>query len=288
MRSPFDAPSRWRFLAGAKGTAYAGDAFYFVFQSGRLVVNTGPDGPIVQAARFQHYGLMPDHLHFLGLWQGISCVSGELAAEVLLPPGYAAVDLRRFAMEVQDEDLFAMASRAQQIVDWEHTYRFCCRCGSPVQDHPQDFAKVCARCGYAQYPRISPCVIMLVTRGEEVLLAQGTRFTRPMYSTLAGFVEPGETLEQAVQREVWEEVGVLVDHLQYRGSQPWPFPHSLMMGFWAQYAEGEIIVDPEEITDARWYHVSSLPPIPPQGSIARRLIDSYRDYLGVPSTPQRW
>lgn len=288
MRTPFDAPRHWRFVAGARNAARPGDALCFVFQEGRLIVDTGPEGPVAHSRLFELAGLNPLHKHFLGLWQGISCFSGVLDSDIPLPPGLASVDLRRFAMEVQDEDLFAMASRAQQIVDWDQSHAYCSRCGGDTQDHARDFAKVCSACGYTQYPRISPCIIVLVTRGEEVLLARGANFSRPMYSTLAGFVEPGETLEQAVHREVWEETGIAIDRLQYRGSQPWPFPHSLMIGFWAEYAEGDISVDTTEILDAQWCHVSALPPIPPHGSISRRLIDEYVAKFDLGSAHRGW
>lgn len=275
MRSPFDAPSEWRFVAGARHTQQGADALCFVFQEGRLVVDVSPNGPVPRCESFNQVGLPINHKHFLGLWQGQGCFSGELPAGLPLPEGHATVDLRRFAMEVQDDDLFAMAGRALQIVQWDHSHGFCSCCGSRTEDHARDFAKICPSCGYTQYPRISPCIIVLVTRADHVLLACGANFNRPMYSTLAGFVEPGETLEQAVHREVWEESGIVIKNLQYRGSQPWPFPHSLMVGFWAEYAGGEIQVDPHELADAGWYHLSQLPPIPPKGSISRRLIDDY-------------
>ncbi len=203
MRTPFDAPGDWRFVAGGRYADPTPDEMVFAFQEGRLIVDTGPLGPVPRLASFGPKGGPLVHTHFLGLCHGRSCYSGEAPNECPLPEGHVTVDLRRFVMEVQDEDLFAMAARALQIIQWEHSHAFCSRCGTPTQDHPKDFAKVCPACGYTQYPRISPCIIVLVTRGEELLLANGVNFTRPMYSTLAGFVEPGETLEQAVHREVW-------------------------------------------------------------------------------------
>ena len=137
----------------------------------------------------------------------------------------------------------------------------------------------CPACGLLSFPRLSPAIITLVTRGEgvdeEALLAQGVNFRGPMYSCLAGFVEPGETLEQCVQREVFEEVGILVDNIQYVASQPWPFPNSLMLGFTARYVSGDIVCDPKEIADAQWFGRGALPSIPPGISIARRLIDGW-------------
>lgn len=288
MRTPFDAPSEWRFVAGSRHAPHSGDALCFAYQDGRIVVDMGPEGPVPRASSFDRLNVPLNHRHFLGLCQGMACYSGEIPTGVPLPPQHATVDLRRFVMEVQDEDLFAMASRALQILQWDQSHAFCSRCGSPTEDHAKDFAKVCPACGYTQYPRISPCIIVLVTRGEDVLLACGTNFSRPMYSTLAGFVEPGETLEQAVHREVWEETGVTIRNLQYRSSQPWPFPHSLMIGFRAEYAGGDIQIDPHEIVDAGWYDISRLPPIPPAGSISRRLIDEYLQQFPHVPTQRGW
>ncbi len=133
-----------------------------------------------------------------------------------------------------------------------------------------------------EFPRLSPAIIVLVERGDQVLLARGTAFPDGMYSTLAGFVEPGESLEEAVHREIYEESGILLTDLRYFGSQPWPFPHSLMIGFTARYAGGEIVIDPAEIADAQWFTVDRLPRVPQKLSIARRLIDSYVAKHGPP------
>ena len=137
----------------------------------------------------------------------------------------------------------------------------------------------CPSCGLLAFPRLAPAMITLVTRGagveQEALLARGVQFRVPMYSCLAGFVEPGETLEGAVIREVREEVGVEVSNVRYWGSQPWPFPHSLMLGFHADFVSGDIVCDPTEIIDAQWYRRDALPAIPPGISIARKLIDAW-------------
>lgn len=286
MRTPFDAPTEWRFVAGGRTATPTPGDMVFAYQEGRLIIDRGNQGPVPRLANFARLPL--EHAHFLGLCHGTACYSGEVPAGLVLPDEHVTVDLRRFVMESQDEDLFAMAARSLQILQWEQSHAFCSRCGSPTQDHPRDFAKVCPACAYTQYPRLSPCVIVLVTRGEHLLLACGVNFTRPMYSTLAGFVEPGETLEQAVHREVWEETGIAVKNLQYHSSQPWPFPHSLMVGFTAEYAGGEIMADPSEISDANWFHVSQLPPIPPRGSISRRLIDEYLRGFGDTHTNRGW
>lgn len=141
----------------------------------------------------------------------------------------------------------------------------------------------CQPCDLRSYPRISPSMIVLITRGDEVLLARSPRFVTGVYSTLAGFAEPGESAEDCLVREVREEVAVEVKNIQYVGSQCWPFPHSMMLGFHAEYAGGEIVMQPDEIEDAQWFNVHDLPPLPAGRSIARYLIDLYvARRLGLP------
>ena len=176
-----------------------------------------------------------------------------------------------------DETVFLIAGRALQVVQWDVDHQFCSRCGTETAFHHTDRAKECPSCSYTQYPRISPCVIGLITRGPEILLARYPSFPPGMFSTLAGFVEPGETLEQAFAREVQEEVGLAIKNISYKSSQPWPFPHSLMVGFQAEFAAGDIQVDGVEIQEADWFLVDQLPMVPPEGSIARYLIDQYAD-----------
>ncbi len=180
------------------------------------------------------------------------------------------------------ERLFAMAGRARQIVEWLRTHRFCGCCGEPTVVHEHELALGCPACGRVHYPRVSPAVIMLVRRGHAMLLARAHGFPEGVYSTLAGFVEPGESLEQAVAREVREEVGVRLRDIRYFGSQPWPFPHSLMIGFTAEYAGGELALDDREIADAAWFTGDRLPRLPPRISIARRLIDAFVGEVAAP------
>jgi NAD+ diphosphatase len=172
------------------------------------------------------------------------------------------------------------AGRAVQLVEWARTHRFCGRCATPTERVEGERCMRCPSCGLLAYPRISPAVIVLVRRGDEALLARGARFPLPFYSTLAGFVEAGESLEQTVHREIREEVGVEVDDVRYFGSQPWPFPHSLMIGFNARWVSGDIEADGNEILDAKWFRADDLPPVPPPLSIARRLIDAWVSEVG--------
>jgi NAD+ diphosphatase len=174
-----------------------------------------------------------------------------------------------------DDVRWTLAGRAVQLVEWDRTTRFCGRCATPTEPAPGERARRCPACGLLAFPRLAPAVITLIERDGEALLARGRSFPVPMYSCVAGFVEPGETLEEAVRREVHEEVGVELDEVRYIASQPWPFPHSLMIGFEATWASGDIVIDETEIVDAQWYRPDDLPMIPPGMSIARTLIDRW-------------
>jgi NAD+ diphosphatase len=176
----------------------------------------------------------------------------------------------------------ALAGRAAQVLEWDRTHRFCGVCGTPTERLAHERSRRCPSCGHTAYPRISPAMMALVWRPGELLLARAPHFIPGMYSALAGFVEPGETLEECVAREVAEEVGVRVKNLRYFGSQSWPFPHSLMVAFTAEWDGGEIVPQPDEIEDAGWYPFDALPGIPPRFSIAGYLIRHALEHL-----PQR-
>jgi NAD+ diphosphatase len=196
--------------------------------------------------------------------------------------GCAWQNLRQFLMQ-PDRDLFRMLGYAEQIGGWARQHRFCGSCGGRMEHLPNSRCMRCAVCELDHYTRIAPSMITLVTRGDEILLARSARFTTPMFSTLAGFVEAGESVEECVAREVREEVGVEVGKVTYIASQPWPFPNSLMLGYHAEYVSGEIVPEEGEIAEARWFHVSELPMIPPPASISRYLIDLYvARRLGLP------
>lgn len=212
-------------------------------------------------------------VHFLGMLGEVACWGIDVP-EGEDPADGAAIDLRSFHGRAGEVE-WLVAGRAVQLVEWARTHRFCGRCGTATVQLNGERAMRCPACGLLAFPRIAPAMITLVTRGNQVLLARGVQFQGPMYSCLAGFVEPGESLEGAVVREVREEVGVEVGDVRYWGSQPWPFPHSLMVGFTATWKSGEIEIDPTEIVDAQWFRRDDMPPIPPPISIARRLIDAW-------------
>ena len=207
------------------------------------------------------------------VWHAVDVPMGED------PSDGAAVDLYGYHGRA-GEDAWLAAGRAVQLVEWGRTHQFCGRCGTPTEPAPGERAMRCPSCGLSAFPRLAPAMITLVTRGDdgpdqEALLARGVLWKVPMYSCLAGFVEPGESLEGAVVREVKEEVGLTVGDVRYQSSQPWPFPHSLMCGFRARHVSGDIVLDETEIADANWYRRDDMPPIPPGISIARKLINAW-------------
>ena len=180
-------------------------------------------------------------------------------------------------MEMQlrlDEPLGPLAGRARQRLEWDRDHRYCGRCGTPMQDKGDERARTCPACQHLCFPRINPAIIVGIRRGDAILLCRNRRFPGSMHSIVAGFVDVGETLEQTVEREVAEEVGLRVRNIRYFGSQSWPFPSGLMLGFTAEAEPGEIKVDGDEIVEADWYTAANLPTIPRPGSISRRIIES--------------
>lgn len=201
--------------------------------------------------------------------------AGELPADVE-PNGVHVLDGLRTLHGRLSDDHWNIAGRATQLAAWHRDNRYCGRCGGLMERAPGERAMHCPGDGTRAYPQLSPAVIVLVERDDgRALLGRGGRFPVPMYSTLAGFVEPGESLEDTIHREIREEAGVEVADISYFGSQPWPFPNSLMLGFHARWAGGDICVDGDEIVDAQWFAHDDLPMIPPGMSIARQLIDDW-------------
>ena len=219
--------------------------------------------------------------HILGLLDGAGCWAVDLEDhddDGLADAARDALDALLPLMGLYgrvDDVRWTLAGRAVQLVDWDRTTRFCGRCGTATDAVEGERARRCPACGLLAFPRLAPAVITLIERDGEALLARGRAFPIPMYSCVAGFVEPGETLEEAVRREVMEEVGVELGDVRYVRSQPWPFPHSLMVGFEAEWASGDIRIDEHEIVDAAWFRPDDLPTIPPGMSIARTLIDDW-------------
>lgn len=208
----------------------------------------------------------------IGQLQGIDCY----AVETQEIPEFISGELRpvRSLFASAGPEIFALAGRGTQLIDWEKNHRFCGHCGTPTVMKKTEFGLECPACRLVSYPRISPAVMVLIERGDELMLARSPHFRPGVFSALAGFVEPGETLEQCAVREVREEVGLEIDNLRYFTSQSWPFPNSLMIAFFADYAGGDITPDPSEIEAAGWFARDALPPLPDHVSIARQLIDA--------------
>jgi NAD+ diphosphatase len=254
----------------------AGPAWWFAFHRNRLLVEVGNDALRVPCReRFEELGVTIVQRHYLGRYDGLPCHAVDLADESL-PAGMDFKDLRQ-VYGLLEEDLFVLGGRAVQIVEWDRTHQYCGRCGSRTQTKETERAKVCPRCGLHNFPRLSPAIIVAVERGDAILLARSAHFPQGLFSVLAGFVEPGETIEECVVREVKEEVGITVGNVRYFGSQPWPFPNSLMLGFTAEYVDGELELDPTEIAEAGWFRADSLPSIPGRISIAGRMIRWFVD-----------
>ncbi|WP_018526993.1 NAD(+) diphosphatase [Alkalispirochaeta alkalica] len=195
---------------------------------------------------------------------------------------------RRNAPDTMDPEECTVANRVFHLAYWDRASRFCGTCAAPMEMISGEMAKQCSACGATSYPRISPAVIVAVVRQGKLLLAHSRRHSGKMYSVLAGFVEAGETLEQAAAREVQEECGITIKNVRYLASQPWPFPTALMAAFTADYAGGEIALQDEEIVSADWFAPGELPrEIPDAYSIARRLIERFVSDHGTPQDLQR-
>ena len=252
-------------------------SLWFVFRGAELLVAAAPGADTLPHCNHPNtLGMMPQRIQYLGVLGEQHCFSAELAVDAVAPQGWIWQGLRAL-FGALDEAQFALAGRALQIVDWDRTHQYCGACGRATAARTSERSRECPGCGLVAYPRLAPAVMGLVRREKELLLARAPRFPKDMYSALAGFVEPGETLEQCLEREVYEEVGIKVRNVRYFASQPWPFPHSLMIAFFADYCSGEIRVDGTEIEDAKWFDVKTLenlPRLPARISIARRLIDA--------------
>ena len=285
---PFTSPQG--FAAAVAAPKEAGETHWFVFKGDRLLVELGPpsprpsDDPRVPARPSwaslplqKNNNILwfePARTLYLGRLAGIDCWAAEAPADAPAPPAGLAWEGLRALFSVLEDAHFALAGRAIQLLDWDRNHLYCGRCGTPTEAKTEERARACPACRLSVYPRISPAVMALVRREGEILLGRSPHFPPGMYSALAGFVEPGETLEQCLAREVEEEVGVRVSQIRYFASQPWPFPNSLMIAFICDWVSGEIRPQAGEIEDAKWFKVLQLPKLPSRISIARRLIDA--------------
>ncbi|MBK6519593.1 MAG: NAD(+) diphosphatase [Polyangiaceae bacterium] len=248
-----------------------GDPLVFAFHRDNLVVRTAPLGVPARSAAGD---LRLTREAPLGTLDGRPCIVGVAATDHPLPEGLAAKSLRRLFGEL-DLPVLGVAAIAAQHAHFLLTHQRCGECGRPLEPKLGERCVRCSACERDVYPPVAPCVIVLVHDGPRILLTRQPRFPPGMYGLVAGFVEPGESLEACAHREILEEVGLEVTDLRYVASQPWPFPSQLMVGMTARYLRGELTVDTSELEDARWFEVGALPAMPPPFSIARHLIDLY-------------
>jgi NAD+ diphosphatase len=298
---PFSSPLDYQHSVACDAP---GEAHWFVFRGDELLVEMGPlqassdDLRVKARPAWARLPLQKNHnwlgsgatrTLYLGQLGGVQCWAAELPEAAEAPAGMSWMGLRAL-FSVLDDAQFALAGRALQLVAWDRTHQYCGRCGTPTQPKPDERARICPACKLTAYPRLAPAVMALVHRRNqgknELLLGRSPHFPSGMYSALAGFVEPGESLEQCLAREVREEVGVRIHNIRYFASQPWPFPHSLMIAFVCEWRDGEIAPQASEIEDAKWFDVLQLPKLPSRISIARRLIDAVCQELSEKSNEQ--
>lgn len=266
------------FIPSVTSPTEASPAIWFIFRGSALLVIDEEETAVLPT---HCDGLELLRQHYLGWIEGetaVHCFAAEVDPETEPPEAMQFVGLRPLFNRLPINYL-RLAGRAVQIIDWDRNQQFCSRCATPNEILSYERAKKCPNCGLVTYPRISPAMIVRVDRVIDgvphLLLARNGRWQRGWYSVLAGFVEPGETLEECVRREVWEEVGIRLKNVRYFGSQPWPFPNSLMVAFTAEYASGDLVLEEAEIEDAGWFKADALPNLPSRISIARRLVDDF-------------
>ena len=253
-----------------------GDALWFAFHDGRVLVRMNNDHAsptLLTCAHPSQHGLEILQEHYLGTYGGEHCYAAELAAAQIAPNGHAMLGLRDLLGHM-DDTLAGLSGRAFQILEWNRNHKYCGRCGNETVPRDNERARTCVPCKRTSYPPVAPAIMILITHGRKMLLARKVGWGNTRYSALAGFVEPGETLESTVIRETREEVGVEIKNIRYFGSQPWPFPNNLMIAFTAEYAGGTVTPDGVEIEEAAFFDADELPNLPPGISISRRMINT--------------
>lgn len=258
---------------------FSGSALWFAFYQGKILVRmTDPTPEIYSCTHPNHHGLEIAQEHYLGTYGGEHCYAAELAENQNLPNGHAMLGLRDMLGHV-DDTLAGISGRALQILEWNRNHAYCGRCGGATVQREDERARTCPACKRTSYPPVAPVIMILITHGRKLLLARKVGWGNTRFSALAGFVEPGETLESTVIRETREEVGVEIKNIRYFGSQPWPFPNNLMIAFTAEYAGGDLRPDGVEIEEAAFFDADELPNLPPGISISRRMINTVASEL---------
>ncbi|MBU1310272.1 NAD(+) diphosphatase [Rheinheimera muenzenbergensis] len=248
---------------------------WFVVSRGRIWLNATQQLPRCSYAELA-LSAMPEHICWLGQAEGL---------DAFLVINHDHIEHEQDWVSPREllghgECTFQLAARATQVALFLQTHRFCGQCGSAMQLVNWELAMLCNKCGHRCYPRIAPCVLVGIAHQGKILLARSSRHRQGFFSILAGFVESAETLEQAAIREVKEEVGVDITNLRYVGSQPWPFPHSLMTGFIADYVAGDIVCQPNEIEQAAWFSLDELPEVPPPETLSGQIIQRLQQSAG--------
>lgn len=273
---PFNAAClQGRFVHEPPDAAAHGEPLWLLVRGGELLCMGEGDAARLPAGETLPDGFTPaaPALH-IGRWDGRPLRLAPVSRSQPLPPGWAAESLAA-AEPALPIELLSLGALGGQILYWERTSRHCSGCGGELERIAGEWGKRCRECRNETYPHIHPCVIVAVRRPGEILLARKPGWPEGRYGLVAGFVDFGEALEEAVLREVLEETGIRVRDVRYVGSQSWPFPSQLMAGFTAEYESGEVRVDPKELEDARWFSLAALPNLPPRRSIARFLIDRH-------------
>lgn len=247
-------------------------SYWFIFQNDRILINEMklPDENLISI-------LQPHFIRQqkLGMFNNVMCYCAEIESAFSIPDEIHPTSLRK-AFEMLGIDWYSVIAKAISIITWDKNHQFCGRCGNATIQTSGTFERVCSVCGLSLYPRISPSMIVLIRKEDKILMSRSPHFSPGAYGLIAGFVEAGESIEEAVHREVKEEVGIEIKNLRYFGSQSWPFPDSLMIGFTADYASGEIVIDKKELESADWYRYDNLPGGPSTSvSIASKLIDAF-------------
>ncbi|MEZ4300955.1 MAG: NAD(+) diphosphatase [Polyangiaceae bacterium] len=264
-----------RFVSAHKSEPASGDALWTPFRKDSVLVkNDGARPRLLRTEELRALDLPIVRAMHLGSLDELACVTAELSHEAPEVEGHSYLGLRHAFFQLDPEE-FHVAQFGFQIQYWDRSYRFCPGCGGPVVLKEKERAKRCEACERDFYPPVVPAMIVRVTRGDSILMTRQSRFPKGMYGLVAGFTEPGESLEACVAREVMEETGLSIANIRYFGSQPWPFPHQIMIGFTAEHASGDIVVDTNELEEARWFDRDAMPMLPPSFSIARALIDDW-------------
>lgn len=256
-----------------------GESYFVVFNTMNILLKDDKNDNIIEGKTIpfplleseKELGMEINRLIYLGILNGYPCFGVETTSDNTTPGTYFCHLFETH--DLFDFSLFLIAQFAYQIITWDRTYTICGQCGAQAENLPGERAKKCPQCGLVNYPRISPSIIVAVLKDKEILLARAQNFPAPFFSTLAGFVEPGETLEECVAREVMEETAIEIEDITYVTSQPWGISNSLMIGFTAKYKSGEIVIDENELAEAGWFSFENLPFLPPESSIACKLIN---------------